>query len=79
MKIRPVGAELFNADRQTDGPSDEQKDMPKLIVTFRNFVPPPTKILLNIYLDLLSPSPYVNTHFYLVVNCACVQAPSPEV
>jgi len=28
MKIRPVGAELFHADRQTD--------MTKLIVTFRN-------------------------------------------
>jgi hypothetical protein len=29
MKIRPVGAELFHADRRTD--------MMKLIVTFRNF------------------------------------------
>jgi hypothetical protein len=29
MKIRPVGAELFHADRQ--------KDMTKLIVVFRNF------------------------------------------
>ena len=29
MKIRPVGAELFHADRQTD--------MTKLIFTFRNF------------------------------------------
>ena len=30
MKIRPVGAELFHADRQ--------KDMTKLTVVFRNFV-----------------------------------------
>jgi hypothetical protein len=29
MKIRPVGAELFHADRRTD--------MTTLIVTFRNF------------------------------------------
>ena len=33
MKIRPVGAELFHADRRTDG----QTDMTKLIVAFRNF------------------------------------------
>jgi hypothetical protein len=30
MKIRPVGAELFHADKGTDGRT-------KLIVTFRNF------------------------------------------
>ena len=33
MKICPVGAELFHADRQTGG----ETDMTKLIVTFRNF------------------------------------------
>ena len=33
MKIRPVGAELFHADRRTDG----QTDMRNLIVAFRNF------------------------------------------
>jgi hypothetical protein len=33
MKIRPVGAELFHADRQTD----ERTDMTKLTVAFRNF------------------------------------------
>ena len=32
--IRPVGAELFYADRQTDG----QIEMTKIIVAFRNFV-----------------------------------------
>ena len=27
MKIRPVGAELFHADRRTDSPTDRQTDM----------------------------------------------------
>jgi len=33
MKIRSVGAELFNAQRRTDG----QACMTKLIAAFRNF------------------------------------------
>jgi hypothetical protein len=33
MKIRPVGAELFHADRRTE----RQADMTKLKVAFRNF------------------------------------------
>jgi hypothetical protein len=33
IKIRPVGAELFNADGQTDG----KTDMTKLRVAFCNF------------------------------------------
>jgi hypothetical protein len=33
MKIRPVGAELFNADRRTNG----RTDMTMLTVAFRNF------------------------------------------
>jgi len=37
MKIRPVGAELYHADRRTDG----RTDMTKLIVTFRNFTNAP--------------------------------------
>ena len=37
MKIRPVGAELFRADRLTDGRMEGQTDMTKLTVTFRNF------------------------------------------
>ena len=36
MKIRPVGAELFRADGQTD--------MTKLIVAFRNFANVPKKL-----------------------------------
>ena len=37
MKIRPEVAELFCADRQSDG----QTNMKKLIVTFRNFTNAP--------------------------------------
>jgi len=33
MNIRPVGAESFHAERQTDG----QTDMKKLIVVFSQF------------------------------------------
>ena len=33
MKIRPVGAELFNADGRADG----QTEMTKITVAFRNF------------------------------------------
>ena len=37
MKIRPVGAELFNADRPMDG----RTDMTKLAVAFSNFANAP--------------------------------------
>ena len=37
MKIRPVGAKLLQADRQTDG----RTDMTKLLVAFRNFANAP--------------------------------------
>jgi len=37
MKIRPVGAKFFHADRQTD----RHRDMTKLIVAFRNCVKAP--------------------------------------
>jgi len=39
MKIRPLGAELFHADRRTNG--DGRIDMTKLIVAFRNFANAP--------------------------------------
>ena len=42
MKIRPVGAELFYADRRTD--------MKKLIVAFRNFANAPNKDI-SLYSD----------------------------
>jgi hypothetical protein len=37
MKIRPVGAELFHADWQTDTQADGRTDMTKLTVAFRSF------------------------------------------
>jgi hypothetical protein len=55
MKIKPVGAELFHADkqmygwtdRQTDGWTDKQTDgqadMTKVIVAVRNFTKAPNK------------------------------------
>ena len=43
MKIRPVGAELFRADRQT---RDRQTDMTNLIVAFHNFANAPKNLLL---------------------------------
>ena len=39
MKIRPVGAMLFHADRQTD--------MPKLILVFRNVAKAPKSVLMD--------------------------------
>jgi hypothetical protein len=42
MKIRPVGAKLFRADRQTD--------VTKLIVAFRNFPKTPKSRMLLILL-----------------------------
>jgi hypothetical protein len=39
MKIRPVGAELFHADRQTD--------MTKLIVAFHNVAKAPKSVLMG--------------------------------
>ena len=40
MKIRKIRAELFRAGGRTDG----RRDMPKLIVAFRNFAYAPTKV-----------------------------------
>jgi len=37
MKIRPVGIELFHADRRTDG----RTDTTKLIIAFRNLANAP--------------------------------------
>jgi len=41
MKI--LGAELFNADRRTDGQTDRRTDMMKLIVAFRKSANAPKK------------------------------------
>ena len=45
MKIRPVGAELFHADRRTEG-VDGQTDMTKL-VAFHNFANAPKNCRFN--------------------------------
>jgi hypothetical protein len=42
MKIHPVGAELFHADRRTDGRAGGGRtDMKKLTLDFLNFVNTP--------------------------------------
>ena len=43
MKIRPLGAELFQADGRTDGQTDRQTDMTTVIVVYRNFSNTPKK------------------------------------
>jgi hypothetical protein len=43
MKIRPVVNEFFHVDRQTDGQTERQIDMTKLIVAFRNFLIEPKR------------------------------------
>jgi len=42
-KIRPVGAELFLANRQADGRTDRWTDITKLIAVFRTFANAPQK------------------------------------
>jgi Fe-S-cluster formation regulator IscX/YfhJ len=41
MKFRAVGAELFHTDERTDGQTDRQADMTKLIVALHNIVNEP--------------------------------------
>jgi hypothetical protein len=43
MKTRLVGAEVFHADRRTDGRTDRQTDLTKLLVAFRNFANAPNE------------------------------------
>jgi len=43
MKSRPVGADLFHADRPTDGLTDGCTNMTKLILVLRNFASAPMK------------------------------------
>jgi hypothetical protein len=43
MKIRPVGAVLFHADRR----KDERTDMTKLIVASRNFAKEPSNRMVH--------------------------------
>jgi hypoxanthine-guanine phosphoribosyltransferase len=49
IKIRPVGAELFHADRykdgrRTEGRTDRQTDMTMLMVARRNFTKAPKMV-----------------------------------
>ena len=54
MKICPVGAQLFRADRCKDGQTDGQTDMTKLIVPFHRFANAPKNQSVNtVYLLLL--------------------------
>jgi len=63
MKIRPVGAELFHADRQTD--------MTKLIVVFRNFAKTPTSRVLPRSVLMFCTVRTVNTDFFPQLCSAC--------
>jgi len=36
IKIRPVGTELFHADRETEESTDGQVEMTKVTIAFRN-------------------------------------------
>jgi hypothetical protein len=62
MKIRPVGAELFHADGQTN----RQTDKTKLIVSFRNFAKAPKKYSPNSQEVVTEPSRVTAQH-----NTAC--------
>ena len=54
MKICPVGAQLFRADRWKDGQTDGQTDITKLIVPFYRFAKAPKNQSANtVYLLLL--------------------------
>ena len=44
-----MGAELFNVGGWTDGRTDGQRDVMKLIVTFRNFTKAPKKAAFKKY------------------------------
>jgi len=41
INIHLVAVELFHTDRRTDGRTDKETDMTKLIVAFRNFAKAP--------------------------------------
>ena len=71
MKICRVGAELFHADRQTDGQSDTWTDTMKLTVTFCNSAIAPKNYknirLINKYKKVYSQ--HNNTTLFLVCRC----------
>jgi len=63
MKIRPVGAELLHADRQTDGPTD----ITNLIVDFRNFANAP-----NMRSSGCSEQHYICCHWLIALLSTCL-------
>jgi len=56
MKIRPVGAELFHADRQTDRQTDMQ-----LIIAFRSFAKAPNNQSVNAYKEIIAVCSQIHT------------------
>ena len=67
MKIRPVEAELYHEDIQTD----EQRDVTKLIVAFRNFANAPKSLTAEICATELtrSTTKFQTCNFYAVFVC----------
>jgi hypothetical protein len=69
MKILPVGAELFHADRWADG----QTDITKPIAAFRNFVNAPKMLLFPLtecfytFHDILKKKMIWRSHIYGVM------------
>jgi hypothetical protein len=59
MKIRPMGAELFHADRRTDG----QTDMTKLIAVFLQLFRKRLKII-NFYYTYYAGRDQIWRHIY---------------
>ena len=75
MKIRPVEARLFHADRRTagrtDGRTDRRTDMMKLTVAFCNFVKAPHKKYPNLLaISFRQELPYNSTawNFYICIT-----------
>jgi hypothetical protein len=67
MKIRPVEAELYHEDTQTD----EQRDMTKLIIAFRNFANAPKSLTAEVCgTELItSTSKFQTYNFYTFCIC----------
>jgi len=72
MEIRPVGAELFRANRKThrrtDGKMDTQTEITKLIITFRNFSKAPQNYLNFHFLICLHAMPKDKFKFFIFTN-----------
>jgi hypothetical protein len=60
MKIRPVGTDLFHADRRTDG----QTDMTKLIVAFCSFASAPKTLKYSVNTQVFHMSHVLHVHHF---------------